>query len=339
MSSRLHATMRDVAALAGVSLKTVSRVVNGEPSVAPELAARVRRAVTELDYRPNLAASMLRRGGGRSWTIGLLVPDVADPFWARVHREVAEFAAARGAGVLAGSIEDDAGRERDLATAMASRRVDGLILAPAGIDQRYLAAEHAAGTALVFVDRAAGLPDADSVVSDDRAGSAAAVRHLLDAGHARIGYLGGRRGSAAAAERLAGYAEALSGAGLGQAPQLVREDLREAAAARAAAGDLLAAPAAASALYAASGPAAAGAMAALRERGLQHRIALVGFGDPPLADLLDPPLTAVDRDPAAVGRTAAEVLFARLDGDDGPPRRLVVPTRLVVRGSGEIRPH
>jgi LacI family transcriptional regulator len=130
--------MKDVAALAGVSLKTVSRVVNREAGVSEELSARVSRAAEQLDYRPNLTASNLRRADQRTGTIGLLVEDVANEFFASIHRGVEEVARERGVAVIAASLDRDPALERDLVAAFASRRVDGLILAPTANEQGYL---------------------------------------------------------------------------------------------------------------------------------------------------------------------------------------------------------
>ena len=150
---RSRATMLDVAALAGVGLKTVSRVVNGVSTVDPELAARVRDAADKLGYRPNLTASNLRRSDRRTHTIGLLIEDVSNPFSAAVHRAVEEVARGRGTMVLAGSVDEDPALERRLARTLIDRGVDGLIIAPASEDQRYLVAEQEAGAHVVFVDR------------------------------------------------------------------------------------------------------------------------------------------------------------------------------------------
>src|SRR5690349_11008686 len=133
-------TMNDVARTAGVSLKTVSRVVNGEPTVAPDLAARVRAAVESLDYRPHLGASLLRRNDRRTRTIGVLLSDVTNPFSTALHRAVEDAARAAGIHVLIGSLDEDPRRERDLASAFILRQTDGLILAPTGDDQSYLSA-------------------------------------------------------------------------------------------------------------------------------------------------------------------------------------------------------
>ena len=182
--------MRDVAALAGVSLKTVSRVINQEPGVSPALAGRVAKAIEQLDFRPNLAASALRRIDGRTALIGALLEDIANPYSAAVHRAIEDVARARGVIVLAGSLDEDAERERQLALAFIARRVEGLIVVPAGSDQSYLANESRSGMAIVFVDRPPMHLDADVVVSADRSGAADGVRHLVSFGHRRIAFLG-----------------------------------------------------------------------------------------------------------------------------------------------------
>ena len=337
-SAQPRATMRDVAALAGVSLKTVSRVVNGEPGVTEPLARTVLAAAERLQYRPNLGASSLRRSGGRTATIGLLLPDVANPFSSALHRAVEDVAVARGVAVLAASLDEDPDREVRLAGAFATRRVDGLIVVPASHDHAYLRAEQQAGTALVFVDRPPVLLDADTVLADGRAGAANGVRHLVGHGHRRIGFLGDLATITTAQDRLDGYRDALDAAGLAHEPDLVRSDLRTVEQAESAALALLGRPDPPTALFAGQNLVTIGTIRALRRLGRQHEVALVGFDDFLLADLLEPPVPVVAQDPAAMGTLAAQRLFARIDGDTGPPTTRVVPTRLVARGSGELPP-
>ena len=334
---RPRPTMRDVAALAGVSLKTVSRVINGETTVAPDLAARVDRAARALDYRPNLTARSLRSSDGRTRTIGLLLENVANPFSSALHRAVEDVASPRGIAVFAGSVDEDPDRERALALALVARRVDGLIIVPAGEDQSYLANEQRVGLSLVFADRPPRLLRADSVVSANAAGAQVAVRHLVAAGHRRIAFLGDLRQIATVAERYAGYRETLSQSGIEFDDQLVRFDLHSAEAAEAATRSLIAAlrP---TALFATQNLITIGAVRALRELGRQESVALVGFDDFSLADMLQPAVTVVAQDPATIGATACRVLFERMDGDASPPREHSVPTRLIPRGSGEIAP-
>lgn len=330
--------MREVAALAGVSLKTVSRVINGEPAVSGELASRVRAAIERLDYRHNRAASSLRRSDGRSAAIGVLLEDVANPFSSTLHREIENVALRRGVLVFAGSSDEDAARERSLIAEFTSRRVDGLIIVPASHDHSYLLSERRAGTAMVFVDRPAGFLDVDTVLTDNDGGTRQGVAHLLAQGHRRIGYLGDLQTIATAAWRYQGYANELAAQRLEVDPRLVRLDLRGIEKAEAAAGELLSMSPPPTALFAGQNLLTIGAYRALRNLDLHKRVALVGFDDFLLADLLEPGITVVAQDAAALGRAAAEQLFRRIDGDRSPSVHKVLSNRLITRGSGEIKP-
>jgi LacI family transcriptional regulator len=330
--------MKEVATLAGVSLATVSRVVNGDPNVRPDLAEKVRGAVALLGYRRDLAATNLRRADRQSASIGLVFDDVANPFHAALLRGVETVARTRGVLPLVGSSDQDADRERELAEAFLSRRVDGLIVAPSGPDHSYLRAEREARIAPAFVDRPPGFIDADCVLSDNAGGAAAATAHLIAGGHRRIAFLGDQRRIYTAGERLRGYQVALEAHGIEFDAALVRMELDDSALAATAAADLLGAADPPTALFAAQNLVTIGAVQQLRRLGLHGRVALVGFDDIPLADVVDPGITVVAQDALELGRLTAELLFARLDGDDGPSRRLEVPTTLIERGSGELRP-
>jgi LacI family transcriptional regulator len=330
--------MREVAAVAGVSLSTVSRAINGDPKVAPDLAEKVRAAVTMLGYRRDVTATTLRRADRLSASIGLVFDDVSNPFYAMLQRGIEDVARERGVLAFAGSSDEDADRERDLVQAFLSRRVDGLIIVPAGLDHGYLLRDREAGVAVVFVDRPAGFIDADVALSDHAGGARAATAHLLAAGHTRIAFLGDRRRVHSAVERLRGHTEALAGAGVPLDAALVRMELQGSAMARRATEELLDGENPPTAVFAAQNLITIGAVEALRARGLQQSVALVGFDDIPLADAVDPGLTVIAQDAKGVGRAAAEQLFARLDGDGGPTRTVVVPTTLIARGSGEIPP-
>ncbi|WP_087930256.1 LacI family DNA-binding transcriptional regulator [Streptomyces albireticuli] len=326
--------MKDVAARAGVGLKTVSRVVNGEPGVTPDTERRVRDAITALGFRRNDSARILRKG--RTASIGLVLEDLADPFYAPLNRAVEEVARAHGALLINGSSAEDAERERELALAFCARRVDGLIVIPAGSDHRYLEPEIAAGVATVFVDRPAGLLDADVVLSDSFGGAREGVAHLIAHGHRRIGFLGDQPHIHTATERLRGYRAAMADAGLpvndawvslgATAPERVRREAER----------MLGGARPVTALFAGNNRVTVTVVRVLA--GARRPVALVGFDDFELADLLSPGVTVVAQDAARLGRTAAERLFRRLDGVLEPPRRVELPTRLVVRGSGELPP-
>ena len=315
--------MKDVAALAGVSLSTVSRVVNNSP-VDPALARRVEDAVRRLGYRRDAAAAGLRRADRASASIGLIVDDVANPFFSAVHRGLEDVARARGVLIFAGSSDDSAAQERELVTSFSGHGVDGLVIVPAGDDHRYLERERDAGVPIVFLDRPPQRFVADTVLSDNAGGMRAAAEHLVAAGHTRIAYLGDRARVWTAAERLAACRGIV-------APDLVRMDVSDGGAA---VRELLDGPDPPTALLCGQNRITMGVLHALRELG--QPLDVVGFDDVPLGALVG--VTVVAQDPVALGRHAAELLFARLAGDDSPPQRIVVPTRLIVRGATPAEP-
>ena len=335
---RARPTMRDVAALAKVSIKTVSRVVNDESGVAPDMVARVRRAMDRLDYRPDFAASALRRTHRRSATIGMLLDDLANPFAAAVHRAVEDVARDRGVLVLAGSSDGAIERERSLVATFTSRRVDALVIMPTGPDHSYLVNERRSGTPMVFIDRPPVFLDADAVVVDNVDGTRRGVQHLLTHGHHRIAFLGDLQSIPTAKQRYEGYVAELRAHGRTVEPGHVVLGLRGIEGAEEAVTRLLAAADPPTALFTAQNLLTIGAVRALRRANRHRDIALVGFDDILLADLLDPAITVIAQDAHRIGQKSAEVLFRRLDGDRSPSDHHVIPTRLITRGSGEIGP-
>jgi LacI family transcriptional regulator len=327
--------MTDVARTAGVSLKTVSRVVNDESGVRPETAALVQEAVRSLGFRRNDMARALRRGQ-RSQTLGLIIEDVSNPFYSAIARGVEEVARNRGLLVIIGSSDEDPERERDLVRLLCERRVDGLLIVPAGDDHSFLQPELNLGMRAVFIDRPPGRLDADAVLLDNVGGARGAVEHLLVLGHRRIGMVGDAFTIFTAVERLRGYSEALEAAGLGVDDALVRHGVHGTAAAEAATRELLALPDPPTALFTGNNRITIGALQALD--GHNRRVALVGFDDFELAEMLPLPVTVIAYDAAELGRQAADLLVRRLAGDARPPGKVVLPTNLIARGSGELPP-
>jgi LacI family transcriptional regulator len=330
--------MREVAALAGVSLKTVSRVVNRESGVREELAARVARAAEQLDYRPNLTASNLRRSDQRTATIGLLVEDVANEFFSAIHRGVEEVARRRAVAVVAASLDRDPALERDLVSAFASRRVDGLILAPTAPEQGYLTTELRSGWPMVCIDRQPRGVAIDSVVTDNLEASVEGVNHLLRQGHRRIAFIGGQSTLGTEQDRYRGYLDAMAAAGVITRPEWVHHGAKDSDDAMSAATQMLRLPEPPTAIFSGQNLITMGTVRALRRLGLQHRVALVGFDDFGLADLLEPAITVVAQDARAIGRLAAELLFRRMANANESTATHVVPSHLITRGSGEIPP-
>jgi LacI family transcriptional regulator len=328
--------MRDVAAAAGVSVMTVSRVMNGGTAVAPDTAARVEQAIADLGYRRNDIARHLRQKGQVSRTIGLVVDDLGNPFYSALARAVEDAAYRRGYLVLVGSTNDDPYREREVVTAFSARQVDGLILVPTSGNQTFLSAQLAMGTPIVCADRTAKGLDVDTVTVDNRDATMRAVAHLLDHGHRRIAYLGDQRGIWTLKERYAGYGAAMVAADLPVDPGLVCHGLRSRTDAAAAMDRLMNLPDPPTAVFGSNDLITMGAIDGLGDAA--GRVALVGFDDFPLADKLSPPVSVVSQDPATIGATAAQLLFSRIDGNEGPARWVMLLTRFVPRGSGEIRP-
>jgi DNA-binding LacI/PurR family transcriptional regulator len=324
--------MKDVARVAGVSHMTVSRVVNGDPGVHPDTAARVDQAVEELGYQRNDNARHLRRKGQRTGAIGLVVDDIANPFWSVLTRAVEDEARDRGYLVLVGSTNDDRGREQEVVSAFCARRVDGLIVVPVAGSQRFLKTQMAMGTQVVCVDRPAEGLKVDTVVVDNRAGAAAGVRHLIEHGHRRIAFLGDQRDIWTAHERYLGYIDALAEAGIGGDPTLVSHGIRTTELAHLTVSRLLIRPDPATAIFAGNNMITIGAVSALSDRG-RRRPALVGFDDFPLAEHLTPPVTVVSQDPEELGATACRTLLGRISGDEEPAQTIVLPTKLIVRGT------
>jgi LacI family transcriptional regulator len=328
--------MVDVARLAGVSLKTVSRVVNHEAGVRPQTEARVRGAVEALGYRANDIARNLRRGRP-SATIGLVIEDVRNPFYSAVARAVEQVARDHGYVVVIANSDEDAAAERKAAASLLERRVGGLLIVPAGRDHAYLRNEVRLGTPVVFVDRPADSIAADEVLLDNAGGARQAAEHLLTRGHRRIAVVADSPDIVTIAERLSGYRRTVEAAGLLVDETLIRTGLHDVRDAEAATVDLLGLPDPPTAIFATNNRGCVGALRALHARSAERsRPALVGFDDFELADLLQ--VTVVRHDPHEMGRQAADLLFARLSGDESPPQRIVLPTELVVRASQETSP-
>jgi LacI family transcriptional regulator len=328
-------TMRDVAREAGLSLKTVSRVVNGEPTVGAANAERVNDAIRRLAFRRNDLARNLRRGRSTA-AVGVVIEDLANPFYSALTREVEKVARRHESMVLIGSSDEDPERERELVEELCARRVDGLVIVPAANDHRYLRPELSAGVQAVFVDRPAGRIAADAVLLDNAGGARRGVEHLIAGGHRRIGFVGDATSIRTAAERLRGYREALEAHGLPVDPALVRLGSHDAEHAESSTAELVDIDDPPTAFFTTNNRNTLGVLQALRRRGEMR--ALVGFDDFELAGLLDPPVTVIAYDTAELGRRAAELLFARLEGDRTRVRRVLVETRLLPRGSGELPP-
>ncbi len=330
-------TMRDVADAAGVGIKTVSRYVNGEPGLRPETAARVLRAIEATGFRRNEVARSMR-AGQRSSMLALVLGDLTNPFYAHIARAVVSVAEQHDHAVLVSSSDEDPQLERKILNVLVGRQVDGLLVVPDGSDQSYLLPEIIRGTPMVFLDRPPVGVIGDIVVLDNLDGGRQAVNHLLDHGHRRVAALVASS-YYTTGTRLSGYRAAIVeryGADAVDESLVCRLQSGSVDEAEEVTAALLAREDAPTAIFATTGFLSQGAVRAINRAGAAT--ALVGFDDFPMADQLAVPVTVVDGDADALGRQAAELILARLAGDAGPPRRLQLPTQLIARGSGELRP-
>lgn len=324
--------LSDVAALAQTSTKTASRVINGAPRVGHETKERVERAVIELGYRPDPLARSLRRGTDD--TIGVVVDEVGDPFFASVIGEIERRALDRGITVIIASTQRLAVRERIVLDGLLQRRVAGLILASVSDDHGYL---RSAPCPVVFVDRAAVGLAADAVLVDDRAGARMAVEHLIAHGHRRIGYVGDRLVLDPARRRLEGYGAALAAIGVPVRPDFLLELDPALGDGCEATETLLALPDPPTAVFSANTRCSLRVLPTLHRLG-RTDIAFVSFGDFATADALTPPVTVIDHSPTVIGRLAADRLLRRMAGEQLSVETVTAPLHVVPRGSGEIRP-
>ncbi len=324
-------TMLDVARAAGVALRTVSRVVNDDPTVGQDVGSRVRAAIRALDYQPDERARQLRRGV--SGTVGTAVRNLADahPVLSAIDRSAREAKLT----VLAMSTEDEEQRERDVVMSMCRQRVDGIIIEPISTSHEYLLPELEAGMPLVAVDRPTGGVAADCVLSDNAAGIGMAFRHLHRRGHRRIAYIGDDERIFTGRERAAAF-RACVAASDGVVDVMVHPGPVEPGRVAEALRQVLGRSRPASAIITGN---AATSIEVLRRLGADaSRIALVGFDDFVLADIVRPPLTVVAQDSAGIGRTAIRLLLARMADPGRPLETITLPVELIARGSGELPP-
>ncbi|MBS1678943.1 MAG: LacI family DNA-binding transcriptional regulator [Actinobacteria bacterium] len=323
-------TIKQVAEQAGVSQATAARVL-GEYGHASEAAReQVAIAAERLGYVANHAARTLASGSSR--TVGLLVGDVENPFFATAARGLADALEQGGHTLLLANSDEDVDREEQAMRAFATRQLDGLVISPVAHTDR---APLSWAGPLVQIDRVVDDLSVDSVVVDNRAGAEAAVLHLASCGHAPIGMLSEPAEISSTAERLAGYRAALAGLGMEFDERFVAVAAPTQDSAYEVAKEMLAGPDRPRAIFTASNFMTAGTFHAIRDLGLRvpDDVALAGFDDLDWTTLVDPPITVVAQPVIEIGRRAGELLLDRLRGDDGPPRQVVLPTELVVRRS------
>jgi LacI family transcriptional regulator len=330
----MRATIIDVAREAGVSTTTVSHVLNETRSVAEPTKQRVLAAIERLNYEVNSLAQSLK--SDRSQTIGLLVTDISNPFFTSLVRGVEDVANAAGYSVMLCNTDENAEKEITYLRMLRRKRVDAILMAPTGVRQPLADQLVGLGFPLVCFDRPPPGAPCDSVLVDNVGGAQQAVSHLIGLGHQRVGIITGLSGVGTTDERLAGYMRAMAEHGVSVDQDLVRlgnsrldGGFREMLA-------LLDLPAPPTAVFTSNNLTTLGALGALQSRqvAVPDNMAIVGFDDFEWAAVLRPRVTAVAQPTYQIGETATRMLIDRVEGRCGPePRRVVLPTRLIVRES------
>lgn len=327
-------TISDVARLAGVAPVTVSRVINGALNVNPETRRRVEEAIAELGYVPNTIARSLR--SKRTCSLALILPDITNTFWTTVARGVEDAAQDRGYAVLFCNTDESAAKQAAYLDLVASQRADGVIIAPCDADARRLQVLRDRAIPTVVIDRRVEGWDVDSVLGDSFSGAYALTRHLIGLGHRRIAIISGPASTSTAEDRVAGFCQALTEAGLTPDPALIHRGEFRASSGERLADALLGAEPRPTAIFAANNAIALGVIDAVARRGLRipQDVALVCFDDFPNASHIFPFLTVVVQPAYEMGLNAAQLLLSRLDADvDLQPRHVILPCRLISRAS------
>jgi LacI family transcriptional regulator len=326
-------TIRDVAERAGVSTTTVSHVVNGTRKVDPDTAARVSAAIDELGYRPNALARSMRRG--QTHTVGIVIPDIANPFFGDLARSLEDHMFEAGYSAIICNSDGDERKEVRYLDVLLSKKVDGLLLIAASQPSEGLRQLVESGPPTIVVDRELGDLPVSQVMVQNELGGYLAGRHLLELGHRDIGVIAGPGGLGTSARRLEGFERALHEAGVEiDKERIYRGDFR-AASGRAAMDSWLLRGLPPTAVFAENDLMAVGALSSAHAADLDvpGDISVVGFDGIPFGADVTPPLTTVAQDTDDVAAAAVEMLFERLRDGDAAPRRIELPVSLVVRGS------
>jgi LacI family transcriptional regulator len=326
-------TLTQVAALAGVSLKTASRALNREPNVAPSTGRRVLDAADLLGYRLNGIARELRRGA-TSALVGLVSGDLTNPFYSAVASGIERELRQHGLLLITANNDEDAALERSLVDAFLERRVRALLVIPSGSDHEYLSIEGSSGVPFVFLDRAPDGLAADAVLIDNAGGARSAAEHLLARGHRRIALVADLKRMAPQRGRIDGFVTAMHAAGNDAWEPYVRTDVHDVRHAEHAVQELLALDLPPTAIFTTNNRLTTGALRALKEH--PDPPALIGFDDFDLAEVIG--TTVVAHDAVAMGREGARLAFERISGHSGPARSIVISTSVIARGSGERPP-
>lgn len=329
------ASLQEVAQRAKVSIATVSRVLNKSDKVVPATRATVEKALRELGYQPSRVARRLRMNRGGAHLVGLIIPDIQNPFFAEIARGVEDAAYANDYALLLCNSDESQDKERFYLGVMQAEWVDGLVLPPFDETDQAVVDVVKSGMPVVCVDRSLSTAQTDLVEVDNYQGAFEAVMHLIERGHKRIGLIEGRTQVSTSRERRRGYVDALAAGGVPLRKELMRAGDFKQESGRVLTNDLLALRSPPTAIFVVNNLMTVGALAAVHQRAVRvpQDLAVVGFDDLPWAEALDPPLTVVRQPAYEVGRQAMELLLKRIADPTRPPVTVRLRPELVVRRS------
>jgi DNA-binding LacI/PurR family transcriptional regulator len=326
-------TIRDVAAYAGVSPATVSRVLNNYPFMRPEVRVKVLAGVAELGYERNRVAQRLR--ASRSFVVGIVVTDVTNPFLNSIMATIEAVFSEHGYSVLMSNTGSDPQKELNYLSMMESEGVAGIAIAPTSENVNRVAELAESGIPIVVIDRRTTHAPLDCVLSDNLGGAQLAVEHLIALGHRQIGHVGGPIQVTSGRERLEGYRLAMERAGLTVEPGWIRIGDHKYEGGYQNTVALLDDHPELTALFIENNMMSLGALTALHDQrvAIPNHLSIVGFDDLPWYSVLNPPLTVIAQATSAIGSRAASLLLERIERPSLPARTDVLPTTLIVRGS------
>lgn len=328
--------MREVAGRAGVSVTTVSHVINNTRTVSTGTRCRVEEAMQTLGYQPNVLARSLRRGV--THTIGIILPDNANPYFAEVVRGIEDTSFAQGYSVILCNSDNDLEKEDHYTNVLVEKQVDGIIFVAAGLSADNIHKLQARGIPLVLVDRHVPDVQVDEVLADNKHGGWLATRHLIDLNHRAIACIAGPPGLRSSSKRVAGYRQALESAGILFDPRWVVEGDFQYQSGYAAAKELFHHKPSPTAIFACNDLMAIGAYRFTHEKNLciPEQLSIVGFDDVHLAAYTNPPLTTIRQSKRDMGAQAAKLLLQRIAQQDLEPRLEILDTEIVIRGSTAV---
>ena len=327
--------LNQVAKAAGVSIATVSRVINNNPNVNPKTRIKVQQVIKELKYTPNRVAKRLRNRNASSNLLGVLVPDIQNPFYVEVLRGIEDVAYENQYAIIMCNFAQDEQKAKLYLDIMQSESIDGLIAAPTSEEDTNVVNLVKGGLPIVCVDRGLSEVDVDVVLVENKKGAYAAVDFLAKSGYKRIAYISGLPKIPSSQQREAGYLDALTDNGLTVDRELIQYGNSRHESGVELCEELLNLSDPPDALFTGNNLITLGALETIHKRGLSipKDIAIIGFDDMYWSISLNPPLTAVRQPAYEIGRRAAEQLIVRISDPSRPTVRMVLKTELMIRNS------